>query len=161
MANAAGTGPVVECGSSFLQPGGAKGLKKAVEKDLRLAPFVTGEVLLTPRDKFSEFFLARHRAVLHEPPWQGNSELEQLIPACAARGADPAGGGLCSADNGAVAPIADESPWAIRWNWVASAERHLTIADSRPAPRGSVPAPDGSAAVSQCSATPLAAACAV
>jgi hypothetical protein len=36
-------------------------------------------VLLHPRDKFSERFLARHGGILREPHGPGNAELQQLF----------------------------------------------------------------------------------
>ena len=52
-----------------------EGLKEPVEEDLRLAFFVAGDVLLTPRGEFGEFFPARHGGVLHQRRRNGNSEL--------------------------------------------------------------------------------------
>jgi len=43
-----------------------EGLEEAIQEDLRLTFFVAGDVFLTPRGEFGEFFPARHGRVLPE-----------------------------------------------------------------------------------------------
>jgi hypothetical protein len=49
-------------------------LTQPAEEDPGLAPFITGDVLLTPRGEFGEFIPARHGWVLPEKPGGGNLE---------------------------------------------------------------------------------------
>ena len=51
-----------------------KGLKEAVEEDLRLALFVARDVRLAPRGEFREFVPARHGGGLHEDRRGSNAE---------------------------------------------------------------------------------------
>jgi hypothetical protein len=44
----------------------AERLEEAVQEDLRLALLISGDVVLGPVNKLSEFFLTRHGRVLQE-----------------------------------------------------------------------------------------------
>jgi hypothetical protein len=66
----------------------AKGLKEPVEEDLRLPVFVAGDVVLTPRGEFGEFFPARHGEVLSENRRVSNAEFGRGVPHCGRKSAD-------------------------------------------------------------------------
>lgn len=56
-----------------------EGLKEVVEKDLRFALFVAGDVLRAPRGEFGNFFPARHGEVVLKNPGFVSSDFDIQI----------------------------------------------------------------------------------
>ena len=81
-----------------------EGLKEPVEEDLRVAFFVAGDVLLTPRGEFGEFFPVRHGGVLQEACRVSNPKLRE-----------PAQAGE------------DDGPWAALIATAAGARRRVVV----------------------------------
>jgi len=81
-----------------------EGLKKTVEEDLRVTLFVAGDMLLTPRGEFGEFFPVRHGWVLQEACRVSNPKLRE-----------PAQAGE------------DDGPWAALMATAAGARRRVAV----------------------------------